>query len=211
MWGLNGWFKRVSCRSVLPARMRQKMTRRNLQPSVWLEKSWKLRLVTVVPQLVVEANAVTEAAKLSHDKLESQKAKKIEQASKAEKRLSKLNHHLSLCHCQRPACRRTQRDLHGKTVRVRLLEHAFDKCAKCRWQSSCLECDAFKCFRYHFHLEAATAQKLPYLSTRPEDLEQPEGYIISCLLCYILCLSLVKYSAKLSGFIFVHSARLSGF
>ena len=45
-------------------------------PSVWPEKSWKLRLVTVVPQLVVEANAVTEAAKLSHDKLESQKAKK---------------------------------------------------------------------------------------------------------------------------------------
>ena len=91
------------------------------------------------------------------------------------------------------------------------MEHAFGKCAKCRWQSSCLECDAFKCFRYHFHSEAATAQRLPYLSTMPEDLEQSEGYIISCLLCYILCLSLVKYSAKLSGFIFVHSARLSGF
>ena len=42
----------------------------------------------------------------------------------------------------------------------------------CRWQSGCLECDACKCFRHHLHSESAKAQKLPYLSIGPEDLEQ---------------------------------------
>ena len=62
-------------------------------PSVWPEdgwKDWKLRLATIVPKLVAQANALVEDAKVRHAKLESQMAGIAQQKSKAEKRLSKL-------------------------------------------------------------------------------------------------------------------------
>jgi hypothetical protein len=62
-------------------------------PSVWPEngwKDWKLRLATIVPKLVAQANALIEDAKVRHAKLEFQMAGIAQQKSKAEKRLSKL-------------------------------------------------------------------------------------------------------------------------
>ena len=150
---------------------------------VWPEvgwKNWKLRLVTVVPKQLAEENALTQAAEVTHAKLESQRATIAEQKSKAEQRLSKLKYITTSAYStakkqlQKNSVRFTCKNLSQAAIhKVRLLEHAFGKCAKCRWQSGCLGCNAFKCLRYHLHSEAAKkAHKLPYLSTGLEDLEQ---------------------------------------
>ena len=143
-------------------------------PSVWPEdgwKDWKLRLVTIVPKLLAHANAFIEDGKIRHAKLESQMAGIAQQKSKAEKKLSKLTDITS-------AAYQTAKDqLDKNSVRFTWKNLSQDsvhkvKRSKCRWQSGCLSCDAYKCLRYHLHSEAAKAHMLPYLSTGPEDLEQ---------------------------------------
>ena len=148
-------------------------------PSVWLEdgwKNWKLRLVTVV---LAEASALTQDAKVKYAELEFESANMAEQKSKAESRLSKLKDVTTSVYftakeqLEKNSVRFTWKKFSEAAVhKKRLLEHAFGKCAKCRWQSGCLDCNAFKCLRYHLHSEAAKAHKLPHLSTIPEDLEQ---------------------------------------
>ena len=141
--------------------------------------NWKQRLEIVVPKLVAQANALIEDAKVRHAKLESQMAGIAQQKSKAEKRLSKLTDITSVAYqtakdqLDKNSVRFTWKNLSQDSVhKVKLLKDSFGKCSKCRWQSGCLSCDAYKCLRYHLHSEAAKAHKLPYLSTGPEDLEQ---------------------------------------
>ena len=151
-------------------------------PSVWPEdgwKDWKLRLATIVPKLMAQATALIEDAKVRHAKLESQMAGIAQQKSKAAKRLSKLTDITSVAYqtakdqLDKNSVRFTWKNLSQDSVhKVKLLKDSLGKCSKCRWQSGCLSCDAYKCLRYHLHSEAAKAHKLPYLSTGPEDLEQ---------------------------------------
>ena len=85
-------------------------------PLVWPEngwKDWKLRLATIVPKLVAQANALIEDAKVRHAKLEFQMAGIAQQKSKAEKRLSKLTDITS--RLPRTSWTRTQWDSPGKT------------------------------------------------------------------------------------------------
>ena len=103
----------------------------------------------------------------------------LSKKNKAEKRLSKLTDITSVAYqtakdqLDKNSVRFTWKNLSQDSVhKVKLLKDSFGKCSKCRWQSGCLNCDAYKCLRYHLHSEAAKAHKLPYLSTGPEDLEQ---------------------------------------
>ena len=89
-----------------------------------------------MPKLLAEANAFTEATKLSHGKLESQRASIAEQKSKAEKRMSKLKGSTSSVYqtatdqLEKNSVRFTWKNLSQAAVHeVRLLEHAFGKCA----------------------------------------------------------------------------------
>ena len=103
----------------------------------------------------------------------------LSKKSKAEKKLSKLTDITSAAYqtakdqLDKNSVRFTWKNLSQDSVhKVKLLKDSFGKCSKCRWQSGCLSCDAYKCLRYHLHSEAAKAKKLPFLSTGPEDLEE---------------------------------------
>ena len=57
-------------------------------PSVWPEDGWKdmkLRLATIVPKLVAQANALIEDAKVRHAKLESEMAGIAQQKTRLRK------------------------------------------------------------------------------------------------------------------------------
>ena len=150
--------------------------------SVWPEtgwKNWKQRLEMACTKVIAEQKLITDAAKVRWGKFQSEKAKTAEQQEKAKAKLSKLKDITSVAYItaqqqlDKNSVRFTWKNLSEESVhKVRLLEHALGKCSKCRWQSGCLSCDAYKCLRYHLHSEAAKAKKLPFLSTGPEDLEQ---------------------------------------
>ena len=151
-------------------------------PSVWPGtgwKDWKHRLDIACTKVIAEQKLITDAAKITWQKFQSEKAKIVEQQEKAKAKLSKLKDITSVAYItaqqqlDKNSVRFTWKNLSEESVhKVRLLEHALGKCSKCRWQSGCLSCDAYKCLRYHLHSEAAKAKKLPFLSTGPEDLEQ---------------------------------------
>ena len=124
---------------------------RGAWPSLWPEvgwKNWKLRLVTVVPKQLAEENALTQAAEVTHAKLESQRASIAEQKSKDEQRLSKLKDiTTSACftakeQLEKNSARLAWKKFEAAAHKVRLLEYACGKCSKCRWQSGCLDCNA---------------------------------------------------------------------
>ena len=146
--------------------------------SVWPEtgwKNWKQRLETACTKVIAEQKLITDAAKIKWEKFIIERAKIAEQQEKAKAKLSKLKDITSVAYItaqqqlDKNSVRFTWKNLSEESVhKVRLLEHALGKCSKCRWQSGCLSCDAYKCLRS----EAAKAKKLPFLSTGPEDLEQ---------------------------------------
>ena len=150
--------------------------------SVWPEtgwKNWKQRLEIACNKVIAEQKLITDAAKIRWDKFLLERAKIAEQQEKAKAKLSKLKDITSVAYItaqqqlDKNSVRFTWKNLSEESVhKVRLLEHALGKCSKCRWQSGCLSCDAYKCLRYHLHSEAAKAKKLPFLSTGPEDLQQ---------------------------------------
>ena len=101
------------------------------------------------------------------------------QKQKAKEKLKKLKDHTRVSYMaaqeqlNKNSERFTCKNLSEAAVhKVKLLQNAFGTCSKCRWQSVCLDCNAYKCLRYHLHLEAAKAKKLPCLSKGLEDLEQ---------------------------------------
>ena len=107
-------------------------------PSVWPEdgwKDWKLRLATIVPKLVAQANALIEDAKVRHAKLESQMAGIAQQKSKGEKRLSKLTDITSVAYqtakdqLDKNSVRFTWKNLSQDSVhKVKLLKDSLGKC-----------------------------------------------------------------------------------
>ena len=108
------------------------------------------------------ATSTARAAQVTHAKLEPQRATSAYSIAKEQLEKNSKN-----------SVRFTWKNLSQAAIhKVRLLEHAFGKCARCRWQSGCLDCNAFKCLRYHLHSGAAKAHELPYLSTGPEHLGQ---------------------------------------
>ena len=151
-------------------------------PSVWPETGWNQwhqRMVQAVPKLKAEQKMVTEVARLQYSKLEAEKACIAKEKGKAEEKLKKLKDVTTVAyitaqqHLEKNSVRFTWKNLSEAAVhKVKALEHSFPKCSKCRWSSGCLDCDPFKCLRYHLHTEAAKAKKLPFLSTGPEDLQQ---------------------------------------
>ena len=141
-------------------------------PSVWPEtgwKNWKQRLDIACAKVIVEQKLITDAAKITWQKFQSEKAKIVEQQEKAKAKLSKLKDITSVAYItaqqqlDKNSVRFTWKNLSEEPVhKVRLLEHALGKCSKCRWRSGCLSCDAYKCLRYHLHSEAAKAKKCPF-------------------------------------------------
>ena len=151
-------------------------------PSVWPEtgwKNWKQRLEIACNKAIAEQKQITDAAKMRWEKFQVEKTKIAELAEKAKAKLPKLKDITSVAYItaqqqlDKNSVRFTWKNLSQDSVyKVKLLKDAFGRCSKCRWQSGCLNCDAYKCLRYHLHREAAKAKKLPFLSTGPEDLEQ---------------------------------------
>ena len=148
-------------------------------PSVWPEtgwNNWKQRLEIACAKVIAEQKLITDAANI---RFQSEKAKIAEQQEKAKVKLSKLKDITSVAYItaqqqlDKNSVRFTWKNLSQDSVhKVKLLKDSFGRCPKCRWQSGCLSCDAYKCLRYHLHSEAAKAKKLPFLSTGPGDLEQ---------------------------------------
>ena len=151
-------------------------------PSVWPEtgwKNWKQRLEIACTKVIAEQKLITDAANIRWEKFQSEKAKIAEQQEKAKVKLSKLKDITSVAYItaqqqlDKNSVRFTWKNLSQDSVhKVKLLKDSFGRCSKCRWQSGCQSCDAYKCLRYHLHSEAAKAKKLPFLSTGPGDLEQ---------------------------------------
>ena len=146
-------------------------------PSVWPLQGWKdwtSRLSTMVPKLEAEAAALSKKLHAEHDSLMAQKSVNAKALKKAEDTLAKLKSLTSMAYItaqesvKKNSVKFTWKDLSPEsTQKVFLLKDAFGKCSRCRWQSGCLSCDAYKCLRHYLYLEAAEAKKLPYLTTGP--------------------------------------------
>ena len=146
-------------------------------PSVWPLQGWKdwtQRLSLVVPKLEAEYNAVTQQQEAEHKSFLSQQEQVAKALKKAQDALAKIKTVASLAYVTaqeavtKNSVKFTWQDLSASAKqKVYLLEHSVKICAKCRWSSSCLECDPYKCLRYHLHKEAAKAKKLAFLSKGP--------------------------------------------
>ena len=138
-------------------------------------RGWRL----LAPRSLLSKNSSLMLPTSDWEKFQSEKAKIAEQQEKAKVKLSKLKDITSVAYItaqqqlDKNSVRFTWKNLSQDSVhKVKLLKDSFGRCSKCRWQSGCQSCDAYKCLRYHLHSEAAKAKKLPFLSTGPGDLEQ---------------------------------------
>ena len=114
---------------------------------------------------------MTEAVKQEQNKLSKQQAQVKETLDKAQSKLKTLKNITSAAYLaaqelvDKNSVTFTWKNLsESATKSVLALEAALGRCAKCRWQSGCLACDPYKCFRHHLHKEAAQAKKQAFLS-----------------------------------------------
>eukprot|EP00438_Fugacium_kawagutii_P023501 Skav201510 [mRNA] locus=scaffold1154:403000:409629:+ [translate_table: standard] len=133
-------------------------------PGVWPSdgwKTWKDRLMTMAEKLQKEYEACRTALEDELKQIRSQQAEAKEQLEKAQEAINKNS------------VKFTWKDLDESSVaRVLKLRGALGKCAKCRWQSGCLDCSAWHRLRYELKESAKFQGKIAFLSQGPEDLEQ---------------------------------------
>ena len=136
-----------------------------------LQKLWKQRLTKASQHMSKELSLKQKANEDLEKKAEAMLAEANKRKEAAEKALAKMKN------LETAAAKAAQESIKKNSIRftwedlspeaeskILALEHARGICARCRWQSGCLSCDAVKALRYWVCSEARSKRKIPFLS-----------------------------------------------